>query len=366
MTFRSFIIFIFFLLILRETYAQKDPDSSDLVKIGLLVSGDGAAEAQNGAALAIEKANKRSDGKIYKLIIRSMEGPWGTGSKEAVNLVFNEKVWAILGSHDGRNAHLVEQVIAKTHVVFLSARATDPTLYQAFVPWFFSCVPNDLQQADVLIKEIFGKRKYTKITSVSDCSYDLKQAQEFFLKKIKEERGIVQPQSFCTDTGNFRNILKKIKDNGSDCILLFEKPSASLNFIEQMRQNETDLPVFGTLALMSDDRGNDNELSQFEGLTFLYGGNWLDTEHSSFAKAYKMKYNKFPGATASFAYDCVNTIIKAIKASGYDREKVQESMSKIHYKGVTGTVEFDKNGNRKDSGKMNRITNGKPVLLENN
>ena len=46
-----------------------------------------------------------------------------------------------MGSHDGRNAHLVEQVATKSQVVFLSAWASDPTLSQAFVPWFFSCVP---------------------------------------------------------------------------------------------------------------------------------------------------------------------------------------------------------------------------------
>ena len=84
-----------------------------------------------------------------------MEGPWGTGSKQAVNLVFDEEVVAMLGSHDGRNAHLVEQVSAKSRVVFLSAWSGDPTLAQAFVPWFFNCVPNDLQQADVLIEEIY-------------------------------------------------------------------------------------------------------------------------------------------------------------------------------------------------------------------
>ncbi len=83
-----------------------------------------------------------------------MEGPWGTGSKQAVELIFDEEVWAILGSHDGRNAHLVEQVSAKSRVVFMSAWSGDPTLSQAFVPWFFNCVFNDLQVSDVLIDEI--------------------------------------------------------------------------------------------------------------------------------------------------------------------------------------------------------------------
>ena len=141
------------------TENQKDPDNT--IKIGLLVQDNKSVEARNGAELAIRKVNAKGGikGRPLKLIIRTMEGPWGTGSKQAVDLIFNEKVWAILGSHDGRNTHLVEQATAKTNVVFLSAWSSDPTLSQAFVPWFFNCVPNDRQQTAAFIDEIYNKKK---------------------------------------------------------------------------------------------------------------------------------------------------------------------------------------------------------------
>ena len=91
-------------------------------------------------------------GYTFELLTRSMAGSWGTGSKKAVDLIFEEDVWTILGSHNGRNAHLVEQVTAKSQIVFLSVWATDPTLSQAYVPGYFSCVPNDLQQANFFSK----------------------------------------------------------------------------------------------------------------------------------------------------------------------------------------------------------------------
>ena len=124
---------------------------------------------------AVLTANLPTRGTFYG-------GQWGTGSKQAVDLIFAENVCAIIGSSNGRNAHLVEQVAAKTRKVFLSAWAGDPTLAQAFVPWYFSCVPNDNQQAEVLIEEIYNKRKITKIAVVSDNSYDSKLALESFVK----------------------------------------------------------------------------------------------------------------------------------------------------------------------------------------
>ena len=158
-------------------------------------------------AISIANEIEGLDERKFNLTVRSMEGPWGTGSKEVVNLVFKEKVWAILGSHDGRNAHLVEQVIAKTQIVFLSAWASDPTLSQAFVPWYFNCVPNDLQQADALIEEIYRKRKIAKIAIVSDRDYDSKLALESFLKKWKITGKVNPLQLFYNNPDKDFNIL---------------------------------------------------------------------------------------------------------------------------------------------------------------
>ena len=112
-------------------------DPADTIKIGLLIPDKQSLAAKDGAELAIQAANvkEQAGDHYYKLEVRDMEGPWGTGSKVMVDLVFNAKVWAVLGSVNGRNSHLAEQVSAKSHVVFLNALSGDPTLSQAFVPW---------------------------------------------------------------------------------------------------------------------------------------------------------------------------------------------------------------------------------------
>ena len=151
------IILIFFLsFLIFPVKSQK----TETINIGLLVQDKSSLAAKQSAELAIKMAN--NDGGIngcqIQLLTKDMEGPWGTGSKQAIKLVFEDKVWALLGSHDGRNAHLVEQAATKSIVVFISAWSSDPTLSQAFVPWFFNCVPNDRQQADAMTEEIFNKK----------------------------------------------------------------------------------------------------------------------------------------------------------------------------------------------------------------
>ena len=361
------IITICFLFI-WDSYAQKIKSTSEkTIKIGLLISDKSSISAKNGATLALDRANIEEglDGLNFQLVIKSMEGPWGTGSKEAVNLVFNEKVWAIMGSHDGRNAHLVEQVIAKTHIVFLSAWASDPTLYQAFVPWFFSCVPNDLQQANALIDEIVHKKKYTRIVTVSDKSYDSNIALQSFLKTIKKTDKVKPMQLFYKSTDkNFKNLYDKINKNDANCIVLFGQPSISSTFIMQLRKNRMNQPVFGTLSLLAEDRFNEEELEFYNNVTCVTSGNWLESQELTFQKEYYKKYDKIPGAIAAYAFDGMNLIIEAIKHSGLDREKIQESMSKIQYKGVTGFIQFDDKGNRIDAVELIEIKKRIPITVE--
>ncbi len=265
--FPACLIFAMPALIVPNVQASQNQEGPDkTVKIGLLIPDNKSLATKYGAELAIRKANEKGgfNGRPFQLVVRSMEGPWGTGSKEAVNLIFEDEVWAIMGSHDGRNAHLVEQVITKARIVFLSAWASDPTLSQAFVPWYFSCVPNDLQQADVLIEEIYNKRKINKIAAVSDNGYDSKLALKSFVKKTKIA-GKADPLQFFYDNSSqdFNDLLDQINKADVNCIILFGQPSASLKLIQQMRQRKMNQPVFGTLSVLDEKELSDQELKIF-------------------------------------------------------------------------------------------------------
>src|SRR5664280_296593 len=202
--FYSFFILAFLGFIVQNIKAIQKHDRSDkTVKIGLLISDNNSLSAVHGAEMAIRKANEQGGyrNKPFQLVVRSMEGPWGTGSNQAVSLIFEDNVCALMSSGDGRNGHLIEQVAAKTRIVYLSSWASDPTLAEAFVPWYFSCAPTDIQQADALIEEIYDKRKLTKIVAVSGNDYDSKLALENFVKQTKLE-GKTDPLQLLYDNNN--------------------------------------------------------------------------------------------------------------------------------------------------------------------
>jgi branched-chain amino acid transport system substrate-binding protein len=352
-------------LIVHDGQASQNKDGQDKsVKIGLLITDNKSVAARQGAETAIREANERGglNGRPFRLVVRSMEGPWGTGSKEAVNLIFQEEVCAILGSHDGRNAHLVEQVTAKARVVFLSAWASDPTLSQAFVPWYFSCVPNDLQQADALIGEIFDKRKINRTAALSDNSYDSKLALNSFVKRTKIA-GKTDPLQFFYDSSSqdFNDLTDQINKADVNCIILFGQPSASSKIIQQMRQRKMIQPVFGSLSLLNEKELSDQELKNYESVVLVSSGQWFTSQGLAFRQEYQKTYGNMPGAVAAYAYDGMNVIIEAIRNAGPDREEIQKSLTDIKHEGVTGLIQFDSKGNRIGVPGLMEIINGIPV-----
>jgi branched-chain amino acid transport system substrate-binding protein len=335
------------------------------IKIGLLIPDNGSIAAVQGAELAIREANENGglNGRHFQLIIRSMEGPWGTGSKEAVNLIFEEKVWALLGSHDGRNAHTVEQAATRSIVVFVSAWTSDPTLSQAFVPWFFNCVPNDNQQAASLTKEIYNNRKFNKIAVVSGNDYDSKMTLASFLKSVKKS-GKPDPVKFNYEdySLNLNDLSDGIKKAKPNCIVLFCPPQASIKITRHITLKEINLPLYGSLMLLNENELSTQESDAYDNILSVPSGNWSGPENTSFRQKYQKIYNRIPGMVASYSYDGMSVLIEAIRKAGSpDREMIQKSLEDIHCNGVTGPIHFDDKGNRLGKFEIMKTKNGVPL-----
>jgi branched-chain amino acid transport system substrate-binding protein len=342
-------------------------EKDDTIKIGLLISSNSSAAALHGAEMAVSETNKSGgiNGHPLLLKVRSMEGLWGTGSKQAVDLIFKEEVWAILGSHDGRNAHLAEQATAKTRVVFMSAWAGDPTLSQAFVPWYFSCVPNSNQQAEILLQEIYKKKKYYNLSIVSDSSYDSETGMKSLVNKITAEK---RPKTLYLRNESLNNSLTKltgnIKSNTTDCIIVFASHSSTVNLIRKLREENINIPVICSLTSIDERELTGTDLENSEGVMFISSGHWFTSKGLTFRKEFQKLYGYLPGPAAAYSYDGMSMLIEAIRKAEPDRENIQKQIISLQYNGVTGTISFDEKGNRKGPFHLMIVKNGVPVEIK--
>ena len=351
-----------------QTLNHSVPSSATAeIKIGLLIPDPEKLAAKHGAELAIREANYKGgySGRLFQLVVRSTEGPWGTGSKESVNLVFDDEVVAIMGSLDGRNAHLVEQVAAKTRIICLSAWATEMTLSQAFVPWHYRCVPNDDQQATSLIKEIYEKRKIINVAIIGTEDYDSRNAVHSFIRTAAS-MNMPAPKQYLyrSSAGDLKMFLKDMDQFDIEAVVLLAGSLMASDIIPLLKEQNMNQPVFGSFSVMDDQKACNPNWNVFEGLNLVSPGHWFTEKGIAFQKAFQETFGYQPGAAAAYAYDGINRIIEVIQKSGPDRDKIIDAFAEINYTtGVTGEIRFDPNGNRMGIPGIMTIKNGNPYAI---
>ncbi|KPL12269.1 MAG: hypothetical protein AMS26_18330 [Bacteroides sp. SM23_62] len=342
---------------------EKKQDES--IKIGLLIPDQEALAAKHGAALAIRKANKAGGNLHFQLVVRSTEGLWGAGSKESVSLVFEDEVVAIMGSLDGRNAHLAEQVATKTRIVFLSTWATDMTLSQAFVPWYFRCIPNDHQQAIALAQEIYHKRKIENVATIAAENYDSRHAASTFVK-VANAMHVAAPRQYLYGSSgqDSREILTALEKHDTEATVLFGDPEFASKIIPVLKQRIMNQMIFGTLAITDGQKATSPDWNSLEGLVLVSSGHWFTEEGIEFQEEFHETYGYQPGAAAAYAYDGINVIIQVVRSVGADRDRIIEAFVETNHKsGITGEIQFDENGNRSGCAGLMKIRNGIPYII---
>jgi len=351
-----------------ENLVVEPGQKKDKIKIGLLLSASPdkdllSRSALQGAELAIEIANTGGghEGAEYEIVVRTAEGLWGAGSKAAVDFVHEDNVLAIVTAVDGRNAHLAEQVASKSQVVQIATRATEETLSQAYVPWFFRIVPNDRQQADALIDEIYVRLGISNVHLLYERGYDYENGAKSFMKRLKKRGFKLSGQSTYSPLEEEFNAT--IKED-TEALIVFGSFQSAQPILDIIRDQNPSVQVFGSLNMTSDGLIGAKYTQGCEGGIFVSSKFCFTTSGQTFKDKYMAKYNQMPNPSASFAFDGINLIIEAVQKAGPDRLGISNILREIDYiDAATGPIRFDDKGNRISAVFMIRLIKGHPVIL---
>ena len=117
------------------------------VTLGLVVpsSAPDATSLLRGVQLAVAEANETSPASVG-LEVRSENGQWGTVGNDAVLLVSERQVDAIITPSDGGASHLILQVSGRMRIPVASV-CSDSSVTEAGGPWVIRVVPRTDQEA---------------------------------------------------------------------------------------------------------------------------------------------------------------------------------------------------------------------------
>ena len=316
------------------------------------------------ATLAIEEANRKGGyhGSEFRLVTSWSENPWGSGIRDVTRLVYDEGVWAIVGAPDGPSAHLVEQVVAKARLAFISPVATDKTANLANVPWIFSCAPGDHIQAAALAQAIVSCAEGKNIAAVSGTDHDSRLFTTELLaafNKIKLFPSLhVQFRPQCAD---FDTQLQSIRQAQPAAVALITGAQDAGRFMRALRQEGLTVPVFGGPAmgrrLFIETAGK-----SAEGVVFplLWQPSVTGERSVEFARRFQQQFGIYPDYTAAYTYDAMNLLIAAIRRAGLNRVLIRDAIRILSpFPGVTGTIRWDPTGHNYRPVHLGTIRNGK-------
>ena len=330
------------------------PADIDEVRIGFLGPVENHPDERlgklmwNGAQLAIDEANAAGGygGKPFKLMVHNDQAVWGASSNEIVKMAYEEKVWAMLGSISGDSTHIALRVSLKAEVPIVNSAATDPTIPETIIPWYFTALQDDRVQSYTLARRIYSDLKLERVAllRVND------RYGRFGVLKFKDAsrrlgHPVVIEQKYLPGERDFRRALRIIGSAGADAVVIWGDAAPAGMILKQMREMGMKQRVFGSYRVLGDEMLH-NAGDAAEGLEIVYPFDAArdDSAWLAFRQRFHSRYGANPEAFASLAYDTMSILLRAICEAGLNRGRIRDALTGLErYKGVTGEMVFDPN-----------------------
>ena len=320
--------------------------AADNIKIGLqgpLTGGSSpmGVSMRDGAKLAVTEINAKGGvlGRQIELIERDDEAKNERGVQIAQELINKEKVVAALGYINSGVALASQRFYQEAKIPVMNNVATASQITKQFADqpdnYVFRNSANDTIQSTMIVNELIGRRKFTKIAILAD-STNYGQLGREDLEKALALKGI---KAVAIEKYNIKDVdmtpqLLKSKEAGAEIVITYGIGPELAQIANGMVKLGWKVPIMGSWTL---SMGNfiDNAGKNADGATmpqtFIQEAN--TPKRTSFIAAYQKAYkvDRIPSpVSAAQGYDSVYLLVAAIaQAKSTDGPKVREALEDL-------------------------------------
>jgi branched-chain amino acid transport system substrate-binding protein len=302
-----------------------------------------------GVQLAVAEANESGDAPV-RLEVRSEEGQWGTVGNDAVFLVSERHVDAMITPSDGGASHLILQVSGRMRIPVASL-CSDSSVTYAGVPWAIRVVPRTDQEAEALFA---AARR-------SDCSplhwwavvpggrpgravrRDLATAAHVTATPLERIIDGGEPKT------DLASLVHLIATTAPDGVLIWLPPSRAGTVAAALRAAGYGGRLAGPTPLDSPEFVAAAGAAAIGLLVTNFRADAdLRVRADKFEKQFQRRYDTKPDFSAAAAYDAARVLIETLRRAG-DSTGYRQFPLALPTAGVTGVIHFDNSGNRTDA-----------------
>ncbi len=335
--------------ILRSAHAQ-----GATIKVGMVLPVTGpAAEAGRyaltGAKIALDQVNKAGGvlGKQMEIVTEDDQTTNPGAVLAFSKLASQPDIVAFLGSIRSTQNHAMAQDILKTAKPVMFG-GTDPKLTHMDNPWLFRCRPNDSYSGRVIAEfgiKTLGKKKWAIVHSTD--AFGTAGGKALADALGASGATVALDQGYANQSQDFTPVVLAIKQSGADILGSYFTFENDLGiFARQLRQLGVTIPYVGSPSIV-------NVTAMKLAGPALYGTYGVadyaeDSSEGSkaFGKAYREVAKVAPDNQASWPFDAIHILAKAMNAAKTtDAKAVREAILAIKgHAGAEGEYNFDANG----------------------
>ncbi|MCP4111509.1 MAG: ABC transporter substrate-binding protein [Desulfobacteraceae bacterium] len=356
--------FVFFVIM---TFAFSTAFAEDTINIAVIYALTGPAAEDNtpsllGVRIGAEEINKQGGiigKKINLLMFDNLSTP--IGSDIAAEKAAESGVTAILGASWSSHSIAIARVAQSGQIPMISNVSTNPKVTKIGNYIFRVCFTDDFQGS---VMARFARKDLNAATAVifTDLTSDFSlKLSEIFRKDFEHSGGkVVTEVRYKHKQKNFDRQIQQAEKAGSDVLFLSGHDETGLIVRQARDLGISSVPLSGDgWSSPSFMLKGGSELKQG-----YYCTHWSESADSEISRSFVRKYNNienFDVGTA-LAYDAVMVLADAITCAGStDRDKIRDALANTHsFKGVTGTISLDANGDPVKNAVIMEISNGKP------
>ncbi len=341
---------------------EEETAQQEKIKIGVMIplTGDAASYGES-VKKGIELAKKQFKAENVQLVYEDSKCD-GTQSVSAINkLISVDKVVAIIGELCSDATLPAAPIAEQNKVVMISPASTAPNLTQAG-DYIFRTVPSDASQGAFGAKLVAAKG-YTKLAVLyvnNDYGVGFNDVLKKEFPKMGVDTEVVASEAVEKQAVDVKAQLTKIKGAKPDALyIISNSPETAVAALKQAKELGLNVALFGAEGLKNDDITKGAE-SAAEGLIVSS----VSTGSTGFVQAHNSSYSENPGPFSAQAYDAFQALNTAISNGAKTGEEIKNNLNGMSFQGVSGMIEFNKDGDVSGNYSVFVVKDGKFVAEE--
>jgi branched-chain amino acid transport system substrate-binding protein len=315
-------------------------------------------DEQFGAQLALEDANAKGvvlgGQKVkFELMPEDDQADPRTATTVAQRLV-DAGVKGVIGHVTSGAAIPASRIYEQAGIPAITPSSTSPKLTRQGYKTTYRVIANDMQQGSAMAKFATGVLKAQRIAVIDDRTAYGQGLADALVDSLKQLGIKPVGREFTNDKAtDFAAILTKLKAAKPDAIFYGGMDAQGAPLLKQTKQLGMSARFLGGDGVCTAEMIKIAGTAMSSEVYCTQAGIPMDKMPSgkAFNERFAKRFNTPVQLYAPYSYDATNALIEAMKlANSADPAKYLPLLQKVGFKGVTGHIAFDANGDSREGG----------------